>query len=99
MNDITKKTTCELLFGCRVINPTKNVLNDVISDIGNEQIDTSLEEARAYVEALIENQNEASKTESDCHRKPITEGTLDDLVRCIRPIPVPSGQSKKLVEI
>lgn len=95
VHSTTKKTPTELLFGRRVTNPSEGILNDVINDLGNGIIDTSLDETRREAKRLIDSQQAKDKKQYDA-RKRVQKFNEGDLVRALRAIPSQDGQSRKL---
>lgn len=95
----TGKSPSEILFGCKLINVSENILSDVIIETNNQIDEENLAKIRSEVKSRIEKQQDISKKEFDKHRKVATHYKIGDLVRVERTVVDKDhlGKSKKLI--
>lgn len=99
INKTTGKSPSELLFGCKLVTASENMLSEVIDEI-SERVDVeNLVKLRSEAKKRIDKQQEGSKKAFDKRR---TEGrtyNIGDLIRVERTINDKEhvGKSKKLI--
>lgn len=99
INKTTAKSPSELLFGCRLVNPSENVLSDILTETFERVSGNDLMQLRSNAGNKICRQQEASQIQFNKHRKKATFYKEGDLVRIERTIIDKDhhGKSKKLI--
>lgn len=99
INKSTGKSFSELLFGCRLVNPCENIINDVICLTNDRISGDDLSNVRSGASERVQKQQELAKKYFDRHRKLSTIYKIGDLVRIERTLTDKAivGKSKKLV--
>lgn len=99
INKSTGKSPSELLFGCRLVSPTENVLSDILTETTERVSGDELIQLRSSASDRINKNQEAAKMQFDKRRKKATSYKVGDLVRIERNINDKEhiGKSKKLL--
>lgn len=99
INKSTGKSPSELLFGCRLMNPAENIINDVISSTSDRISGDDLINARSEAAEKERKRRESAKRNFDKHRKLPTSYKVGDLVRIERTLTDKAmlGKPKKLI--
>lgn len=99
VNKTTGKSASELLFGCKLVNATENILSDVINVTSQHVSGEVLTQLRSVAKNRIDMQQEISKRNFDMRRKKGTSYKIGDLIRIERTITDKEhiGKSKKLI--
>lgn len=99
VNKTTGKSASELLFGCKLVNASENILSDVINVTSQHVSGKELTHLRSEAKNRIDKQQEISKRDFDRRRKKGTSYKVGDLIRIERTIVDKEhvGKSKKLV--
>lgn len=99
INKSTGKSPSELLFGCRLVNPCENIINDVICSTNDRINGDDLSNVRSGASERVQKQQELAKKNFDRHRKLPMIYKIGDLVRIERTLTDKAmvGKSKKLV--
>jgi len=98
VNKSTGKSPSDLLFGCKLVNPSENIINDVIYSTNSRVSDDSLSNMRSEASERVRKQQEAAKKNFDKRRKLPTSYKIGDLVRIERTLTDKAmlGKPKKL---
>ena len=98
VNKSTGKSPSELLFGCKLINTSENILNDIVCSTSNRISDNNLLNIRTEASKKMRKQQDLAKKNFDKHRKSCTLYKVGDLVRIERAVTnkATAGKPKKL---
>lgn len=99
VNKSTNKSPSELLFGCKLVNMSENIINDIIHVTNHCTSGDDLTRIRLEASEKIEKEQNAAKKRFDKRRKLPTAYKVGDLVRIERTLidSTTAGKSKKLV--
>lgn len=99
INKTTGKSPSELLFGCRLMNASENILADVITETTERIEGDALDRLRSDARERIEKQQEYAKKQFDKHRTCQRQYSVGDLVRIERTVIDKDhvGKSQKLI--
>lgn len=99
INKTTGKSPSEILFGCKLVSPTENVLSDIITEVSERVSGDELMQLRSTAGDKIRKQQADSKVQFDKHRKKASSYNVGDLVRIERSVNDKDhiGKSKKLI--
>lgn len=84
VNKSTGKSPSELLFGCKLMNPSENIINDVIYLTSNRISGDNLFNMRSEASERVRKRQESVKKNFDKRRKLPTSYKIGDLVRIER---------------
>lgn len=73
-----------MLFGCRLVNTSENILNDVLVDVAGRITGEHLHRLREQTKDHIENDQRRAIGKFDQHRKPGTKYNTGELIRVQR---------------
>lgn len=100
INKSTGKSPSELLFGCKLVTTTENMLGDVITETSQLASGADLMQLRSEAKNKIDKEQEVAKRRFDKNRRRCTTTyTVGDLIRIERTVIDKDhlGKSKKLV--
>ncbi|KAL4718086.1 hypothetical protein ACJJTC_005710 [Scirpophaga incertulas] len=99
VNKSTGKSPSELLFSCKLINGSENILSDVLLETNDYVNGDDLMQLRSKAKEKIDEQQIKAKKDFDKHRKKGTDYNIGDLVRIERNLVDKDsiGKSKKLL--
>ncbi|XP_045456265.1 uncharacterized protein LOC123666103 [Melitaea cinxia] len=99
VNKSTGKSPSELLFGCKLVSASENLLVDVIDETYERVTGDDLMQLRSDTKNKIEKQQEYAQKQFNKHRKRQTSYKVGDLVRIERTVIDKDhiGKSKKLI--
>lgn len=99
INKTTGKSPSQLLFGCKLMTTSENMLSDVITETSQLVSGDDLMKLRADAKGKIDKDQERAKKRFDKNRKPPKSYKIGDLVRIERTITDKDhlGKSKKLI--
>lgn len=99
INKSTGKSPAELLFGCKLVNPCENIINDVICSTNDRIGENDLSNVRSEASEKVRKQQEIAKKNFDRHRKVPTTYKTGDLIKIERTLTDKAtlGKSRKLV--
>ncbi|KAL4702748.1 hypothetical protein ACJJTC_013643 [Scirpophaga incertulas] len=84
VNKSTGKSPSELLFSCKLINGSENILSDVLLETNDYVNGDDLMQLRSKAKEKIDEQQIKAKKDFDKHRKKGTDYNIGDLVRIER---------------
>lgn len=98
VNKSTGKSSSELLFGCKLMSPSENIINDVIYLTSDRISGDDLSNMRSEASERVRKRQEYAKRNFDKHRKLPTSYKIGDLVRIERTLTDKAmlGKPKKL---